>query len=139
MSYEHSLKKGTRYSFIPNKLNIQKHPELKVFPFNIMFASFIKENNEVVMKHALYEPDLSSLKKESEKWSMYYHNAYQGNSWVLIEYNIKNRSYFGEKTVNNKSVGMAVGMHWKSFFIHLTGLGIEDGENVISNEDDFNN
>ena len=134
MSIENSIKRGCLYGFIPHRLEINDQPELSVFPFNILFANFKTEDGKTIMGSALYEPDLKSLKKEENKWSMYYPNAYGGKSWILIEYNPIKNSYYGEKTVNDKFAGGATGIEWNMFFMHLTFLGLTNGEKCMLEE-----
>lgn len=128
MSFEHCVARGVFYAFIPNYLKIENMPELNLFPFNVLFVIKTMVDKKIFNASAVYEPDLSSFKKEKNKYSMIYHNAFGGSSWLFIEYDLATRSYFGEKFVNNKSVGKATGMHWNMFFIHFTGLGLSDGE-----------
>lgn len=48
-------------------------------------------------------PHMESFKREGEKYSMKYHNAYGGDCWLLVTYNPAKKSYKGEKFVNGKT------------------------------------
>jgi len=128
MSFEHSLKQGVFFGFVPHRLEIDERPELHVFPFNVLFAQYKAENGKTIMGSAIYEPDLGSFKKEEDKSFMYYHNAYGGKSWLLIEFDSIKKSYLGKKVVDGKDAGMATGMEWNMFFAHFTALGLTNGE-----------
>jgi len=128
MSFEHGWRHGVPFAFIPHQLEIANHPELNVFPFNVMFAKYKVENGKTIMGTSLYEPDLGSFRQESSKYFMEYHNIYGANSWLEIEYDIAQKSYLGKKLVNKETVGMATGGDWKMFFIHFTALGLANGE-----------
>jgi len=127
-SFEEQLKQGILYSFIPKKLEIEGRPELSVFPFNVMFMRFKNENSKRIAGSAVYDPDLNSLQRGADKWSMRYNNAYGGDNWLTIEYDVVNKSYHGKKFVNNECVGTTYGQEWKGFFIHFTILGLSNGE-----------
>ena len=128
MSFKHCTDQGILYGFIPQRLAIAKRPELNLFPLNVMFAKYKVENGKTVMGSALYEPDLGSFRQGGNKRSMEYHNINGGRSWLIIEYDLLQKSYMGNKLVNDRSVGVAVGADWKMFFVHFTGLGLSDGE-----------
>jgi len=128
MSFENIRKNGSFCAFIPHRIEIKERPELSVFPFNVLFGKRKIENGKLVTGYALYEPDLMSLEKNEDEWSMNYHNVYGGDCWLKIRHKYANRSYFGEKFINGKSVMQAFGMKWNMFFIHLTMLGLVDGE-----------
>ncbi|MBU3922683.1 hypothetical protein KJ684_00390 [Patescibacteria group bacterium] len=128
MTFENSLKRGVLFGFVPKTLEIKERPELNVFPFNVLFMNFKQENGKRISGTAIYEPDLASFQKDTDKWSMCYYNVYSRKDWLLIEYDIVKKSYFGEKFVNGKSVGMADGSKWNGFFMHFTALGLSNGE-----------
>lgn len=125
---EEALQKGTFYSFIPQRLTIKERPELSNFPLNVMFASFIIKNGIQTMGSALYEPDFSTYLQVDKNSSMQYRNVYGGDSKILITYDRSNRSWEGRKFVKGKSIDIADGPNWKSFFVHFTSLGLSNGE-----------
>lgn len=128
MSFEHSLKRGVFFGFIPHRLEIEDRPDLNVFPFNVLFAQYKVENGKTIMGSALYEPDLGSFQRNGEKSSMHYHNIYGGKSWLIIEFDPVKKSYLGTKIVDEKNAGMATGVEWNMFFAHFTALGLTNGE-----------
>lgn len=128
MSFEHSIRRGVLYGFVPHRLEIEGRPELNIFPFNVLFMQWKVENGQTIAGSAVYEPDLVSFKQDGIKYSMYYHNAYGGKNWLIIEYDSTKQSYIGTKFVNEKEVGMAFGSKWKMFFVHFTSLGLVNGE-----------
>lgn len=128
MSFEHSLKKGVQFGFVPRPLEIKERPELSVFPFNVLFAQYGARDGKPVMGSAVYEPDIASFRQEGDKYFMEYHNALGGKSWLVIEYDPFNKSYLGKKFVNGESAGMATGSDWRMFFFHFTSLGLSKGE-----------
>lgn len=127
-SFEEQLKQGILYGFIPKELQIEGRPELNVFPFNVLFMRFKQEGGKTISGSAVYNPNIDSLQQGVDKWSLRYNNAYGGNHWLIIEYDIVNKSYHGKKFVNGKCVGITDGLEWKGFFIHLTMLGLSNGE-----------
>jgi len=80
------------------------------------------------MGSSLYEPDLSTLRKDGNALSMTYRNSLGGNSRVTITYDNLKSSWSGEKIVNDKPFSATDGKDWKGFFIHLTMLGLANGE-----------
>jgi hypothetical protein len=131
MSFEHSLKRGVFFGFIPHRLEIEDKPELNVFPFNVLFAQYKVENGKTISGSAVYEPDLGSYKQEGEMSSMEYHNIYGPANWLVVVYDKSRKSYHGNKIVNGKSVGEAGGSEWNMFFIHFTALGLANGERCM--------
>jgi hypothetical protein len=127
-SFEEQLKQGILYGFIPKELQIEGRPELNVFPFNVLFMRFKQEGGKTISGSAVYNPNIDSLQQGVDKWSLRYNNAYGGNHWLIIEYDIVSRGYHGKKFVNGKCVGITDGLEWKGFFIHLTVLGLSNGE-----------
>lgn len=134
MSFEDSLKRGVFFGFVPHRLEIEGRPEFNIFPFNVLFAQQTVKDGKTIRGHAVYEPDLASFKQDREKYSMYYHNAYGGHSWLIIEYDSVRKSYIGKKIVNDKDAGMACGTEWNMFFAHFTALGLTNGERCQFNE-----
>jgi len=128
MSFDEHRKRGVLYGFIPRRLKINDRPELNSFSFNVFFARYKLENEKLIMGIAIYEPDLMSLKKVGNEWSMNYHDVYGGDCWLVIIYDEVENSYVGKKFINGKSAGMAFGSQWNMFFIHFTTLGLADGE-----------
>ncbi len=51
----------TGMMFIPFELTLESHPDLKIFPQNILFAQIGSKSGKTIVGSALYEPDLSSL------------------------------------------------------------------------------
>jgi len=119
---------GTNFVFIPQSLVVKSRPELENFPLNIVFSSFTFKDGKQVTGDALYDPDLSTFKQEKNIQSMEYKNKYGGNSLLRINYKIKEGSWSGEKFINGKSILIAYGKDWKSFFVHLTMNGLTKGE-----------
>jgi len=128
MSFENIRKNGSFCGFIPHRLDVKERPELSIFPFNVLFAKRKIGNGKLVTGYALYEPDLASLKKDEDEWSMNYYNVYGGDCWLRIKYNESKPFYIGEKFVNGKSVVIAEGPAWEMFFVHFTLLGLANGE-----------
>ena len=114
--------------FVPYPLEIKERPELDVFPLNVLFGKFGTRNGKNVFGTALYKPNLESFKREENKCSMKYHNAYGGDCWLLVTYDLAKKSYRGEKFINGKSVGISDGLEWKMFFVHFGILGLTNGE-----------
>ena len=108
----------TGMMFVPFELALEGRPDLKVFPLNILFAQFGSRSGETVVGSALYEPELSSLENEGSLRHMTYKNKYGGDCWVRITYNSETKAWQGDKSVNGKSVGMAMGSTWQKFFYH---------------------
>jgi len=128
MSQEHNQREETVLAFVPRHLEINKRPELGRFPLNILFARLVNMNAKAYIASALYEPDFSSFIEQEKQSQMTYKNVYGDGSKIVIEYDKNENIYVGTKTVNNKSAGHAVGGEWKMFFVHLTTLGLTNGE-----------
>ncbi len=127
---------GHLFGFIPHRLIVEGHPELRVLPFNIMFSRYRNgENGTTIMGSTLYEPDMTTFKVEGTEVSMVYRNKYGGNHWVVITYKTDEKTWRGEKFVKGKFVLEASGKDnedekkgWYPFFIHLTMGGLSEGE-----------
>lgn len=119
--------------FVPQHLEIEGRPELNNFPLNVLFVSptILIKDGVKHMASALYNPDVPSFKAEDTKYSMEYRNAYGGNSWLRITYDADKKNYAGEKFINDQSTGMAFGVRWQGFFIHLTMIGLSKGEECM--------
>lgn len=125
---EERSKKGICYGFVPKHLHIQDRQELEIFPYNVLFARYKVENGKTIMGSAVYEPEIESYKKIDSLISMKYINIYGSQCWLQIDYDESNKTYRGEKFINDISVGYACGVNWNMFFVHLTALGLIDGE-----------
>ncbi|MFA6522715.1 MAG: hypothetical protein WCT24_03950 [Patescibacteria group bacterium] len=124
-----ALKRGVLFGFVPHNLEIPDRPELWLFPFNVMFANYKNgENGKIISASTLYEPMLSTYKLDQKQCSMEYFNIYGHGSWLLINYDLENSTYLGEKYVGDIKVGSAFGKEWKMFFVHFTMLGLSNGE-----------
>ena len=122
---------GTIFGFIPHRLEIPGHPELSCFPFNILFMSFTIKDAVPTSGTAIYQPDFQSFKQDKNVISMIYRNTYGGNDWVAISFDRTEGKYVGEKYVNSALAFSAFGLDWQSFFIHLTLLGLKNGERCL--------
>lgn len=120
-------KRNTRFAFIPRPLQIAGRPELSLFPFNIMFMSHKLEHGNLISGTVIYEPDLATFMRKDRMMVMRYDNVY-GGSWVIIEYDTGNNYYMGTKYIKGVESGMATGMDWKMFFVHLTAIGVVNFE-----------
>lgn len=119
----------SRCAFVPNKLEIDGRPELSIFPFNVLFHGFAIKDNKLWSAYALYEPELDSYKEEDGKQKMKFTNKYGADCWLEIIYDKKEQRYEGTKHIGNDLNGQAFGRNnWNLFFIHLTMLGLGEGE-----------
>lgn len=134
MSFEDVFNKEGFIACVPYSLEIKEHPELNIFPLNILFVKYSVKDGKNVMVKALYEPVFESYKRKGNKCSLKYHNAYGGNDWLVIEYDLSKKNYTGEKFVNGKSIVQAFGPEWKMFFVHLTMVGLFNGERCVFEE-----
>lgn len=126
---DEAIKRGTFFGFIPHRLEIAWNPELNNFPFNVLFMSHTVKDGKRISGSAVYEPEFHTYKKDSHLSFMRYRNAHGGECYLTIAYDEENRKYRGEKFVNGKLVGSADGGdNWEQFFIHLTLLGVVNGE-----------
>lgn len=117
------------YGFIPSPLHIEDLPELSCLPLNVMFGNDeVTPEGNPVFKSSLYEPDFLTFKKsESNKFGMIYRNKLDARYWLEIICDEQKR-YTGTKYKEKTMLGSANGPDWKTFFIHLTLLGIAEGE-----------
>ena len=126
---QESMKSGNFYAFIPHKLKIDQLPQFDNFPFNIMYMRIREENGKKITGTAVYEPEFHTYKKEGSLSSMKYRNAYGGDCYVIISYDENAKKYHGEKFINGERRWITDGADdWKQFFIHLTMVGIAEGE-----------
>lgn len=124
-----ALERGTQFGFIPHRLELKEFPQFYHFPFNVLFMSTSVKDGKQITGSALYEPDFHAYRKDGHLSAMRYHNIYGGDCHLIIAYDEESKQYRGEKFVNGKSVGSAYGADdWKTFFVHLTMLGLADGE-----------
>ena len=126
--YEELLDQTTMY--IPKRLEIKERPELINFPLNIMFSTItLSDNNTKQIQTSIYNPDLSTFKQEGKEQKMKYFNSLNigREFWIEITYNTSKKSWSGTKYYKEEILGMADGLTWDSFFIHLTALGVGNG------------
>lgn len=124
-------KTGALAGFIPHRLELPERPEMRHFPLNVLFASYRSKVEEagILEGSALYEPMQETYEKQENVSRMKYRNVYGGDCYLMISYDEKKEARFGEKFVNGKSVVSATGGdNWEKFFVHLTMLGLSDGE-----------
>lgn len=120
---------GVPYAYIPNELNVPGRPELGFFPMNTLFVKQkLTETGEVTNGVALYEPLLETFQIDKKGCFMEYHNIYGHGSWLIIKFNFGTESWHGEKFVDGKSVGSAIGKTWQMFFVHFTAMGLAEKE-----------
>lgn len=125
--------KGYLSGFVPHRLEIEGRPELFNFPLNVLFVSFKlgKDDKEIIMGSALYEPLLCTFIEVGEGQSMIYLNKYGGNYWLKIFYNKEGGTYTGKKYKNEEEVLVSDGANWDGFFFHFTMLGLSGGERCL--------
>ncbi len=125
---------ATPFAFIPNRLTVAHRFELNVFPLNVLFASKRTVRGREVYVSALYAPDLSSYwtctasPAGGKLHRMWYSNKYDRDWRLEIIYHEQNRNYRAVKLHRDKRVFMVSGKDWQSFFISLTGRGVEERE-----------
>ncbi|MSU74837.1 hypothetical protein EXS57_03645 [Candidatus Kaiserbacteria bacterium] len=128
------VERGMGVGFIPHNLDLASWNEgLTKFPFNVLFVAHSMKDGKKVSGSAVYEPEFSTFIKDDEmKMScMHYRNIYNKTDTecrLMIAYNAENGGYCGGKYVNGEQVGVAVGPNWKTFFFHLTMLGLAKDE-----------
>lgn len=114
--------------FIPNRLEIEEHPEIDVLPLNILFAKSKVQDGKLITGSALYSPDMSTLRLESDRIALTYQNPID-NSWiVVIEYDTKRKSWKGTKSAHGKDLILSSGITWEGFFKQLTLSALQNGE-----------
>ena len=118
---------GTRFAFIPGHLEIEGRPELNNFSLNIMFMSWTIRDGVEISGTALYEPDLTTF-ADGLCQKLSYYNIHSRDCLIEIEYDTESFRYEGRKVINGQNVGLAIGSDWKNFFVHLTMLGLTNGE-----------
>ena len=123
-----TLTNPTPFAFIPCHLAIKDRPDLNVFPLNIMFMSLANIQGVDASGTSLYEPDLTSYRKNKRNVCMRYYNKYCNKDYINITYYFDKHNYEGTKYIKGKKLLTAHGKDWKTFFIHLTmnGLCIEE-------------
>lgn len=117
----------TPFGFIPHRLVIQGLPALNNLPYNVLFMSFKVEDGKRISGSAVYNPDFSSFTSSVGVMGMKYLNKYNSAWYLKIIYDNEN-GYIGTKYHNDALIGSADGKEWKMFFIHLTLLGLSNGE-----------
>jgi hypothetical protein len=127
---------GTRFCFVPRRLEINEFPKFNNFPFNIMFMSSANIDGIDTSGTAIYYPDFSTFKEQEDSQFMIYYNQYDDSKdWkVVIVYDKKNKLWKGLKYNKDEYKGEGGGSDWKMFFVHLTALGVIKGERVKFDE-----
>jgi len=124
-----AFEKGTFFGFVPHRLEIAGLPQFNNFPFNVLFLSNTIKDGQQISGTALYEPEFNTYRKDGDLSLMKYRNAYGGDCYLVIKYDEEKKQYYGEKFVNGELVGSAFcGDNWSMFFVHLTMLGLFNGE-----------
>jgi hypothetical protein len=120
---------GHQLGFIPKRLEVPGKPEYSHFPVNVLFASFRRVDGRLQSGSAIYEPDFDAYRQEGHICSMTYRNVYRDKCFLQIEYDHESKQYRGKKFINGQAARSAFGKdNWRSFFVHFTMLGLEDGE-----------
>lgn len=117
-----------RFGYIPKHLEIPERPELAVFSFNILFTQDAMVKGERITGSAIYEPVLSSYFRTGDTAMMWYQNIYGEHGHIVMEYDHAKVMWTGTKFVRGKRVLLATGPEWNKFFIHLTLVGLANGE-----------
>ncbi len=135
----------TPCAFIPGHLEIPEKPELRVFPYNILFMSYANIDGVDTSGTALYLPDVESYTVNDKAESMRYFNqhqkangdhfktttkpaSYDGQDYIDISYIRDSDRYEAEKYVAGQNTSTTYGVGWKVFFVHLTMVGLKAGE-----------
>jgi hypothetical protein len=127
-----AVEKGTLFGFVPHRLEIAGLSQFNNHPFNVLFQSYTIKDGKQISGTALYEPEFYTYRKDGNVSFMRYRNAYGGDCHLTIVYDEEKKLYHGEKYVNGKSVGSADGGdNWNMFFVHLTMLGLANGERCM--------
>lgn len=118
--------KNTFFAFIPQELKDPDHPDSRL-PLNIMFMSHKLVNGGLISGTSLYEP--TNLRVEtSDHAKAVYRNIYDGQCWIEIIYYKKKIEWEGTKYVKGEETSTSFGRDWKNFFLHLTMVGLSNGE-----------
>lgn len=136
--------KSVQFAFIPKRLEIADNPELEAFPYNILFVSMANIDGVDQSGKALYLPDIATYSDDQSVQYMRYFNQFQKadgfrkkatppecyNSEDFIElWHFKESGWYeGEKHINGQHFSKSVGKDWKEFFVHLTSVGLAEGE-----------
>lgn len=130
------LDKSLQFMFVPRRLEIEGRPELNNFPFNVVFMSICKaDDNCLTEQTAVYLPDFTTYGETDTVQRMKYFNSLDQTRkfWLEILYSKKENSYIGYKYCGEKSVGGASGKDWDSFFSYLTQLGVSQDADFSGN------
>lgn len=134
---------NTTCAFIPKHLEIENRPELQVFPNRVVYMSHKRDdNNKLITAFSFYEPVLDTLDQSTDRWEMRYENGtrYENDlkkdCWLSISYFPDKKIYSASKYIRGELKVVAGGCDWKSFFMHLTMTGIQEGErcNLLGHE-----
>lgn len=118
---------NTIYSFIPNHLEIEDWPELRVFPNRVVYMSF--DDNKLIAGVSSYVPVLETLEQTIGQWEMRYTNEFSNQCWLTIIYCPKKKSYCAEKYIRGELKAKTDGdADWEAFFTHVTMVGLQKGE-----------
>ncbi len=129
------IKNGSLYSFIPRPLAIEDRPELNVFSYNVFVAMYrINQEGKREMGSVVYEPDLTTYKRDGDIQTLSYLNKYNHDYKLVISYNSEIKTYRCDKFKGEENLGIALGNNWKQFFIHVGILGLANGETCLFQE-----
>ncbi|MEX2515194.1 MAG: hypothetical protein WD335_03625 [Candidatus Paceibacterota bacterium] len=130
---------GTLFAFIPKHLSDDEDSVLYNFPHTVLFAKWKIKAGKKVMGYAPYRPKSSRpTKKGDTEYFMQYENKFGDKGELIIYYDSSGNTWKGEKFIAGEFAGSSSGNGWKSFFVHLTALGLADGEPCMHNIRELN-
>lgn len=123
--------RSNRFGFIPKRLEFEDKPELSDLPYNIMFMSLANIDGVDTSGVALYEPALGTYTEDDRTKNLTYFNIYQpqeAQDYIEVWYFKESGWYEGTKFVSAQQYSKSINRDWKSFFIHLTAVGLAKNE-----------
>ncbi len=114
---------------IPKELVVEGRPELRAFPLCVLFMKQTIRDRRHLLGAAPYDPNLSTWKEEGGQQSLVYLNRLNPLWNLKIDHSLTDGRYHAEKFKGTSWIGETDGgSDWDQFFIHLSLLGLAEGE-----------
>jgi hypothetical protein len=119
---------SSKFVFIPNRLELDFLPSLRVLPYNVFIVRWGGNGKGVEGTCTVfYHPDIRTLEESESDIVMDYLNYCCGDYKFRIKYNKIFGIYSAEKYRKEELIGSATGADWDSFFINVGRVGLAEG------------
>ncbi len=116
---------------VPFPLEMKNFPDYDNFPYNLLYMSYANIDGQDQSGTAVYYPDFSTFKKTETEHKMTYYNQYNRDWHVEIVYDPTKVSWEGTKYHQDDYKGQGGGTEWKMAMVHMTMVGLVEGESCM--------